>query len=40
VGLVGGLILGDPALALVRWRGAPSTFEREDALEEVVRLQE
>jgi hypothetical protein len=35
VGLVGGLIVGDPGLAVVRWRGAPSTFEREDALEEV-----
>jgi hypothetical protein len=42
VGLVGRLIFGDPGLAVVRWRGALSTFEREDALEEVVviRLQE
>jgi hypothetical protein len=40
VGLVGGLIFGDPCLVVVRWRGGPSTFEREDALEEVVRLQE
>jgi hypothetical protein len=40
VGLVGGLIFGDPGLAIVRWRGVPSTFEREDALEEVVRLPE
>jgi hypothetical protein len=40
VGLVGGLIFGDPCLVLVRWGRAPSTFEREDALVEVVRLQE
>ena len=40
VGLVGGLIFGNPCLAVVRWRGAPSTFEREDALEEIVKLEE
>jgi len=38
VGRVGGMVLGDPNLALVRWTGAGSTFEPEDTLIEVFRL--
>jgi hypothetical protein len=35
VGLVVGLVLLEPSLALVRWNGAGSTFEPEDSLVEV-----
>ena len=35
---VGGMVFGDPNLALVRWPGAGSTFEPEDTLIEVFRL--
>jgi hypothetical protein len=38
VGRVGGMVFGDPNLALVRWPGAGSTFEPEDTLIEVFRL--
>lgn len=37
VGLVGGMVFGNPNLALVRWRGTPSTFEPEDTLIEAFR---
>jgi len=37
VGIVGGLVFGDQNLALVRWRGAGSTFEPEDTLIEAFR---
>jgi hypothetical protein len=32
VGIVGGLVFGDPDLAIVRWVGAPWTFEPEATL--------
>jgi hypothetical protein len=38
VGRIGGLIFGDPSLAVVRWQGGPVSFEREDALGEVEEL--
>jgi hypothetical protein len=38
VGTVGGLVFGNPDLAIVRWEGAPWTFEPEATLVEVYRL--
>jgi hypothetical protein len=38
VGRVGGMVFGDPNLALVRWPETRSTFEPEDMLIEVFRL--
>jgi len=37
VGEVGGLVFGNPNLALVRWPGSGSTFEPEDTLIEAFR---
>jgi hypothetical protein len=38
VGIVGGLVFGNPDQAIVRWEGAPWTFEPEATLVEVYRL--
>jgi hypothetical protein len=37
VGIVGGLIFGNPDLAIVRWVGVPWTFEPEATLVEFLR---
>jgi hypothetical protein len=37
VGIVGGLVFGNPDLAIVRWVGAPWTFEPEATLVEFLR---
>ena len=38
VGRVGGMVFGNPNLALVRWPEERSTFEPEETLIEVLRL--